>query len=235
MEWARRRFPGVLFMWQAFMEKFILAKKIGMTRLFSEEGTAIPVTVVEAGPCLVTGLRKADKDGYQAVQLSFGQRRIKKVSKPNLKRLEKVKDAGQAKGKNLKIEDFSRHSREFRVSDSSKFSLGEIIKVDIFKEGDKLKVSSLSKGKGFQGVVKRYGFAGGPKSHGQKDRLRAPGSIGATTPARVIKGRKMPGRMGGKRTTVKNLKAVKVDVENNLLAIKGAVPGRKGTLLEIRG
>ncbi|HBA52629.1 MAG: 50S ribosomal protein L3 [Candidatus Azambacteria bacterium GW2011_GWB2_46_37] len=197
------------------MGKFILGQKIGMSQIFGKEGEVIPVSVIEAGPCVVIQIKSPENDGYQAVQIGFGER--KKVSKPlagHLKNLGKF-----------------RHLREFKgVAD---LKVGDKIGVGIFQEGDRVKVSGVSKGKGFQGVVKRHGFSGGMASHGNKDRLRAPGSIGTSFPEHVRKGRRMAGRMGFDRVSVKDVKIVKVDQENNILAVKGAVPGRKGTLLEI--
>ncbi|KKU19036.1 MAG: 50S ribosomal protein L3 [Candidatus Azambacteria bacterium GW2011_GWA2_45_90] len=186
-----------------------------MSQIFGKEGEVIPVSVIEAGPCVVIQIKSPENDGYQAVQIGFGER--KKVSKPlagHLKNLGKF-----------------RHLREFKgVAD---LKVGDKIGVGIFQEGDRVKVSGVSKGKGFQGVVKRHGFSGGMASHGNKDRLRAPGSIGTSFPEHVRKGRRMAGRMGFDRVSVKDVKIVKVDQENNILAVKGAVPGRKGTLLEI--
>ncbi|HAM95644.1 TPA: 50S ribosomal protein L3, partial [Candidatus Azambacteria bacterium] len=194
------------------MGKFILGQKIGMSQIFGKEGEVIPVSVIEAGPCVVIQIKSPENDGYQAVQIGFGER--KKVSKPlagHLKNLGKF-----------------RHLREFKgVAD---LKVGDKIGVGIFQEGDRVKVSGVSKGKGFQGVVKRHGFSGGMASHGNKDRLRAPGSIGTSFPEHVRKGRRMAGRMGFDRVSVKDVKIVKVDQENNILAVKGAVPGRKGTL-----
>lgn len=197
------------------MGKFILGQKIGMSQIFGKEGEVIPVSVIEAGPCVVIQIKSSENDGYQAVQIGFGTR--KKISKPlagHLKNLGKF-----------------RHLREFKgVAD---LKVGDKIGVGIFQEGDRVKVSGVSKGKGFQGVVKRHGFSGGMASHGNKDRLRAPGSIGTSFPEHVRKGRRMAGRMGFDRVSVKDVKIVKVDQENNILAVKGAVPGRRGTLLEI--
>lgn len=199
----------------------IIGKKIGMTRIFDEDGNMVPVTVVEAGPCVVTQVKTEEKDGYNAVQLAFGQK--KRVNKPLLGHLKKANIETA-----LKL-------IEFKEFDSKNFQVGQEIKVDVFNPGDVIKVSGISKGKGFQGVVKRHGFGGGPKSHGQSDRLRAPGSIGQSSfPSRVFKGLRMAGRMGGKRVTVRNLKVVKVDVEKNLLFIKGAVPGARNSIVEIR-
>lgn len=211
--------------------KFILGAKLGMSQIFDEKGRIIPVTVIEAGPCLVTQIKTKEKDGYQAVQIGFGQ--AKRVKKSIRGHLEKIKNQPRikygAKIKNIKW------LREFRIEKPDEFKLGDEIKVDVFKEGEKVKVSGISIGKGFAGVVKRHGFHGGPKSHGQKHQHRAPGSIGSSFPEHVRKGTRMAGRMGAQRVTVRNLEIVKVDPENNLLAIKGAVPGRKGMLLEIKG
>ena len=193
-----------------------------MSQIFDKEGKVIPVTLIEAGPCPVTQVKTKAKDKYTAVQIGF---------LPKKKRIKKTE-----KGKEFKF------LREFRVDeskDSSSPSLllrkSSVIEASIFQEGDIVKISGISKGKGFQGVVKRWGFAGRGSSHGVKHEARTPGSVGTSFPERVIKGRKMAGRMGYERVTVKNLKVVKVDAENNLLAVKGAVPGRRGTLLEIRG
>ncbi len=199
----------------------IIGKKIGMTRIFDEDGNMVPVTVVEAGPCIVTQVKTVETDGYNAVQLAFGKK--KRINKPLLGHLKKA---------NI---DTAMRVIEFKEFDVTKVEIGQEIKVDLFKPGEKVKVSGTSKGKGFQGVVKRHGFGGGPKSHGQSDRLRAPGSIGQSSfPSRVFKGIKMAGRMGGERVTVRNLKVVKVDAEKNLLFIKGAIPGAKNSIVEIR-
>ncbi len=196
-------------------QKFILGKKIGMSQMFDEKGNIIPLTWVEAGPCIVLQIKNKDKDGYEAIQIGF-EKKTKKIKKPE-------------KGKEYKyIKEFS--SSNFQ----SPIKVGDQINVDIFKEGEKVKVSGISKAKGFQGVVKRWGFAGAPKTHGTKHMLRKPGSIGATDPERVFKGKKMAGRTGGRRTTIQNLEIVKVDKEKNLIGIKGAVPGRRGTIIEIK-
>lgn len=200
--------------------KFILAKKLKMSQVFDQEGRVIPVTIVEAGPVKITNIRTKEKNGYEAVQLGFGYR--KKLSQP-LK--------GILKG----LGNF-RWLREIKLPEAEKkYKIGDEIKVEVFQEGDVVTVTGISKSKGFQGVVKRHGFHGSDATHGTKDRLRAPGSIGATNPQRVPKGRRMAGRMGGERVTVKNLKIIKIDKENNLLYIKGAVPGIKGSLLIIKG
>ena len=188
-----------------------------MSQIFDGEGKVIPVTLVEAGPCIVTQIKKIDGDGYNAIQLGFGE--TKKNNKPKQGHL---KELG-----NLK------HLREFRTEEDLK--VGDKVDVSIFAEGDKVKVSGFSKGKGFAGVVKRHGFKGGPASHGQKDRLRAPGSIGMSFPERVPKGRRMAGRMGYDRVSVKNLVIAAIDRDNNLLALRGAVPGNNNSLIEIVG
>jgi len=196
--------------------KFILGRKIGMSQVFDEKGKVIPLTWVEAGPCFVTQIKTKEKDKYEAMQVGF----IKKKTK-HIKKTEKEKGF--------------RYLREFQgaTEENQKLKSGAKIDVTVFSEGDIIKISGLSKGKGFQGVVKRWGFAGLPKTHGTKHMLRMPGSIGQSGPERVFKGKKMAGRMGNKRMTVKNLKVIKIDKEKNLIGIKGAVPGTKGTLLEI--
>ncbi|MBU1203350.1 50S ribosomal protein L3 [Patescibacteria group bacterium] len=198
------------------MAKFILGKKLNMSQKFSQDGRVVPVTVVEAGPCTVVQV-KGEKDGYQAVQLGFGTK--KKANKPM---------AGHLKGLNT-----FRYLKEFRLENAEGFERGKVIDLTSFEAGDKLKITSTSKGKGFQGVVKRHGFHGSPASHGHKDQLRMPGSIGATDSARVFKGTRMGGRMGGDTVTVANLELVEVDNDKNLLYIKGAVPGGRNALVFI--
>lgn len=200
--------------------KFILGKKIQMTQIFDKDGLAIPVTLVQAGPCFVTQKKTSDKDGYSAVQIGYGEVKEKKLTKAQRGHLVKA-----GKG-NLKF------LSEFRVI-NSELELGGEIKADIFQEGDDVKIIGTSKGKGFAGVVKRHHFGGGPATHGQKHSLRAPGSIGATFPERVPKGRRMGGRMGGERSTVRGSRIVKIDAANNIIAVSGAVPGIRGALLEI--
>jgi large subunit ribosomal protein L3 len=205
--------------------KGILGKKVGMTQVFSERGEAIPVTVIEAGPCFVAQIKTVEQDGYAAVQLGFEETKPKRLTQPQLKHLQKS---------NLPA---LRHLRELRIGDDelATFEEGQKLTVDIFAEGEFVDVTGTSKGRGFAGVVKRHGFRGGPKTHGQSDRLRAPGSVGAcTTPGRVFKGKRMPGRMGGERVTTQGLQVVLVDPERNLLALRGAVPGSKNGLLLIR-
>ncbi len=198
-----------------------------MTQIFDKDGRVIPVTLIQAGPCFVVQKKTADKDGYEAIQVGFGEAKVKRMTKAKKGHLAKVKSENE-KIKTVKF------LREYRV-ENSELELGSEIKADIFQEGDIVKISGVSKGKGFAGVVKRHHFAGGPATHGQKHSLRAPGSIGSTFPERVPKGRRMAGRMGGERATVKGLKIVKIDVENNMIAVTGAVPGIRGSLLEIAG
>lgn len=199
--------------------KSILGEKIGMSQIFDKEGNVIPVTLVRVVPNIVVQAKTKDKDGYEAVQVGMGERKAKNIRKPQQGHF---KDLGSF-----------RHVKEFRTGE--KLERGVKIDASVFQEGDSVRVSGISKAKGFQGVVKRHGFHGAPATHGTKHAHREPGSIGATWPQRVIKGMRMAGRMGGERISVKNLKIAKVDADNNLLAIKGAVPGRPGTLLEIRG
>ena len=195
--------------------KFILGKKIEMSQMFDEERNIIPCTLIEAGPCEVLQIKTMDKDKYEAIQIGF-EKRTKNIKKTD-------------KGKEYK------HIKEYKADEGAKdVKQGDIIDVSVFEQGNKVKISGMSKGKGFQGGVKRHGFHGRKATHGVKHEQRTIGSVGSAYPQRVIKGRKMPGRMGYDRTTVKNLKIVKIDKENNLIAVKGAVPGRRGTLLEIR-
>jgi len=193
--------------------KFILGLKLGMSQIFNENGNQTPVTLIEAGPCYVIQLKTEDNDRYKAVQIGF----IKKTKK--IKKTEK--------GKEYKYKKEFKNGEDFKINDE--------INVSIFQEGDKVKISGISKGKGFQGGVKRWGFSGRNATHGVKHEHRTIGSVGSSFPERVIKGKKMPGRMGAERITVKNLEILKVDKEKNLLAVKGAVPGNKGALLEIKG
>ena len=198
----------------------ILGRKVGMTQVFSEEGTVVPVTVIEAGPVVATQLRSQGKEGYNAVQVGFGAVNPKRVNMPVAGHFAK---AGVSP---------TRYLREFRVDDSSDMQVGQEVKVDIFKPGDKISVTGVSKGKGFAGVVKRYHFRGGPQTHGSTVH-RKPQSGGATDAARTFKGVKRPGRMGGETVTVQGLRIVRVDAEKNLLLIKGAVPGANGSLVAV--
>ncbi len=199
----------------------ILGEKVGMTRIFAKNGESIPVTVILAGPCQVIQKKNSEKDGYNAIQLGFKEVKEKKVSNPMANHLNKYKV------KPIK------YIREFKVDDSSKYSSGTEVNVDIFKEGDKVDIIGISKGKGFAGAIKRHNFSGGPKTHGQKEYFRSVGSIGATDAARVFKGQKLPGHMGTDRVTMKNVEVVKIYLERNLILVKGSVPGAKGAMLVI--
>lgn len=198
----------------------LIGRKLGMTQVFDDRGVVHPVTVVEAGPCVVTQIKTEEKDGYEALQLGF-------LLDDRLNQPER--GHRQASG------FMSRHLREVKANDVSEFSVGQVLNADVFAEGEVVDVTGTSKGRGFQGGVKRHGFAGGPKTHGQSDRHRAPGSIGSSaTPGRVFKGMRMAGRMGNDRVTVQNLKVIRVDTERNLLLIEGSVPGPNQGLLIIR-
>jgi len=201
----------------------LIGKKLGMTRVFDERGNSIPVTVIEAGPCYVTEIRTVDKHGYNAVQVGFEEKPQRKTNSPERGHFAKANVAPM------------RHVKEFRdFSNGVELKLGDAIKADVFKTGDKVKVIGTSKGKGFQGVVKRHHFGGGSTSHGQSDRVRAPGSVGGSSwPSRVWKGTRMAGQMGNERVSVKNLKIVKVDADNNIVMIKGAVPGAANCIVTI--
>jgi large subunit ribosomal protein L3 len=203
----------------------ILGRKVGMTQLFTEEGERVPVTVIEAGPCAVTAVRETERDGYRAVQLAFGEAKPSRLGKPRMGHLKRA-GAGPL-----------RHLVEFRLSpdDERELKVGDEISVaDVFEKGQRVKVSGRSKGKGFQGTIRRHNFSRGPVSHGSHN-IRAPGSIGASaTPSRVIKGVRMPGQMGNRRVTQPGLEVVDVDGERNLLILRGSVPGPEGTLVEVR-
>lgn len=204
----------------------MIGRKIGMSNIFDESGNIIPVTVVEALPCVVTQIKTVEKDGYEAVQLAVGQRSAKHTTKALQGHMAK---AGFKDG-------FPRILREFNGFDLTALQLGAEIKLDIFEEGDKVSVTGVSKGKGFQGVVKRHGFGGiGETTHGQSDRPRSPGSVGGSSyPSRVFRGQRMAGRMGGDRVTVKNLRVVRLDKESNVMFIKGSIPGPTNSFIEIR-
>lgn len=204
-----------------------------MTQIFQENGKVVPATTIKAGPCLVTQIKIKDKDGYEAVQIGFGQTRtLKKPQKGHLKELENFRYLKEFR---ISREHKNIKTQEQKSKDTEKqYKIGDKIDVSVFEKGDKIQVSGTSKGKGFQGVVKRWGFKGGPASHGHKDQLRMPGSIGATDAARVFKGKKMAGRMGGERQTVKGLEVIEVDKDKGLLMVRGAVPGGRNGLLEIR-
>lgn len=205
------------------MLKGLIGKKVGMTQIFDDAGAALPVTLIEAGPCYVTQIRLPEKDGYSAVQLGFQEEKPKRLTGGQL---------GHLKRNNLSP---LRFLREFRVKDPE-VKEGDTVTVSVFEVGERVDVIGTSKGKGFQGGVKRYGFHGGPKTHGQSDRWRAPGSRSSTTtPGRVYKGSRGPGHMGDDRVTTQNLKVVLVDLERNLLGLYGAVPGPKGGVVIING
>lgn len=201
--------------------KGLIGKKVGMTQLFDDAGRAIPVTVIKAGPCYVTQVRTVDQDGYSAVQLGFEETKTQRLSGGEL---------GHLKRNELPP---LRILREFRTDEE--LEEGQTLTVEVFEEGERVDIVGKSKGRGFTGVVKRYGFSGGPKTHGQSDRHRAPGSIGAgSTPGRVFKGKKMPGRMGNDTVTSQNLMISRIDPENNIIAVRGSVPGPKNGLVIIK-
>ena len=203
--------------------KGILGKKVGMTQLFDENGVVVPVTVIEAGPCYVTQVKTAETDGYSAIQLGFEEVAERKLTKGQKGHL------GKANAPML------RRLHEVRCKDAAQYTPGDVIKADIFEDGDYVDVVGRSKGKGFAGAVKRHGFGGGPKTHGQPDRQRATGSRGAgTSPGHTWPGSKAPGQMGSERVTVQNLKIALVDAERNLIAIRGAVPGARGSVVLVR-
>jgi large subunit ribosomal protein L3 len=203
----------------------ILAKKLGMTQIFQDDGSVARVTVLQAGPCPITAIRTPERDGYAAVQLAFGQVKEKHISKAELGHLKKASAPPL------------RHLAEFRLADGEgpiEQQLGDTVTVEAFEVGQRVKVAGISKGKGFQGTIKRHNFSRGPKSHGSHN-VRAPGSIGASaTPARVLKGIRGPGQMGSKRITQRGLEVVRVDGKENLLLVRGSVPGPSGTLVEVR-
>ncbi len=204
------------------MNKAIIGKKLGMTQFFTPEGRLVPVTVIEAGPCKVVQKKTVETDGYEAVQLGFGEKKEKKVTKPEKGHFDK---AGVAATRVLK---------EFRLANCAELNLGDTVSVEIFAEGDKVDVTGISKGKGYAGTVKRFGTHRGPMAHGSKYH-RGPGSMGAcSTPSKVMKGKKLPGHMGVDRVTVQNLNVVKVDSERNLLLVKGAVPGARGSIVTVK-
>ena len=199
----------------------LLGKKIGMTNVFSADGRLIPVTVVQAGPCVVTQVKREDRDGYNALQLGFDEKKVEKLNKPIAGHLKKSTDKG------------FRVLREFRTNDPEEIESGTTLSIDMFSVGDKVNISGISKGRGFQGTIKRHGFSRGPQTHGNRNH-RKPGSIGNSAwPAKVVKGKKMPGHMGTDRETVKNLTIVDIKHEDNLLLVKGPVPGFKSGILEV--
>lgn len=204
------------------MKKAILTTKVGMTQIFNEDGVLTPVTVLQAGPCVVTQVKTVENDGYSAIQVGFGDIREKLVNKPMKGHFAK---AGVAP---------KRFVREFRLEDAESYAAGQEIKADVFAAGDKIDATAKSKGKGFQGAIKRHGQSRGPMTHGSKYHRHAGSNGSATTPGRVFKGKKMPGHMGAVRVTVQNLEVVRVDAEQNLILVKGAVPGPKKSLVMIK-
>ena len=204
------------------MKKAILATKVGMTQIFDESGALIPVTVLQAGPCVVTQVKTVDNDGYSAVQVGFCDKREKLVNKPLKGHFDK---AGVS---------YKRYLKEFKFEDAESYALGQEIKADIFAAGDKIDATAISKGKGFQGAIKRHGQSRGPMAHGSKYHRHAGSNGAASDPSKVFKGKKMPGQMGHVQVTVQNLEIVRVDTENNLLLVKGAVPGPKKSLVTIK-
>ena len=204
------------------MNKTIIGKKIGMTQIFDEKGTVIPVTVIEAGPCTIVQVKTVETDGYNSIQLGFGDVKEKRVNKPIKGHFQKSKLTPK------------KHLREFRLNEIADAKVGDEIKLDVFEAGDKIDVQGTSKGKGFQGVIKRHGQSRGPMGHGSMYHRR-PGSMGSTsTPGRVFKGKKLPGHMGHVTVTVQNLEVVRVDTDKNVLLIKGSMPGPKGAILKIK-
>lgn len=204
------------------MKKAILATKIGMTQIFDEDGVLTPVTVLVAGPCVVTQIKTVENDGYSAVQVGFIDKREKLVKKPQKGHFDK---AGVS---------YKRYVREFKFENAEEYALAQEIKADIFEAGDKVDATAISKGKGFQGAIKRHGQSRGPMTHGSKYHRHAGSNGACSSPSKVFKGKKMPGHMGAKRITIQNLEIVRVDVENNLLLVKGSVPGPKKALVTIK-
>ena len=204
------------------MKKAILATKVGMTQSFDESGALIPVTVLQAGPCVVTQVKTVDNDGYSAVQVGFCDKREKLVNKPLKGHFDK---AGVS---------YKRYLKEFKFEDAESYALGQEIKADIFAAGDKIDATAISKGKGFQGAIKRHGQSRGPMAHGSKYHRHAGSNGACSDPSKVFKGKRMPGQMGNKKVTIQNLEVVRVDAENNLLLVKGAVPGPKKSMITIK-
>ncbi|MCQ2523764.1 MAG: 50S ribosomal protein L3 [Lachnospiraceae bacterium] len=220
------------------MKKAILATKVGMTQIFNEDGTLVPVTVLQAGPCVVTQVKTVENDGYEAVQVGFAEKKERIINKDKNGNREYVHRHGVNKAMKGHFDKAGtttkRYVREFKFENASEYTLGAEIKADIFEAGDKIDATAISKGKGFQGAIKRYGQHRGPMKHGSKFH-RHQGSNGAcSSPSRVFKGKGMPGHMGAVKVTVQNLEVVRVDVENNVLLVKGAVPGPKKALVTIK-
>lgn len=220
------------------MKKAILATKIGMTQIFNEEGLLIPVTVLQAGPCVVTQVKTVENDGYSAVQVGFVDKKDKIVNKDKSGKKEIIHRHGATKAEKGHFDkagvSAKRFVREFKFENAEEYTLAQEIKADIFENGDLVDVSAISKGKGFQGAIKRHGQSRGPMKHGSKFHRHAGSNGACSSPSRVFKGKKMPGHMGAKKVTIQNLEVVRVDAENNLLLIKGAVPGPKKSLVTIK-
>ena len=204
------------------MNKGLIGKKLGMTQIFDEQGKVIPVTVIEAGPCVVAQVKTVETDGYNAIQLGFGDVKESKINKPEKGHFAKSKLTPK------------KHLREFRLDSVENINVGDELKADTFTAGDQLDIQGTSKGKGFQGVIKRHGQSRGPMGHGSMYHRR-PGSMGSTsTPGRVFKGKKLPGHMGAETVTIQNLEVIKVDLDKNIILVKGSVPGAKGSILKIK-
>ena len=220
------------------MKKAILATKVGMTQIFNEDGTLTPVTVLEAGPCVVTQIKTVENDGYEAVQVGFVDKKNRIVNKDKSGKKEIVHRHGATKAEQGHFAkagvSSKRFIREFKFENAGEYELGQEIKADIFAAGDKIDATAISKGKGFQGAIKRHGQHRGPMTHGSKFHRHAGSNGAASDPSKVFKGKKMPGQMGNKRITIQNLEVVRVDAENNLLLIKGSVPGPKKSLVTIK-
>ena len=204
------------------MKKAILATKVGMTQIFNDDGVLTPVTVLQAGPCVVTQVKTVENDGYSAVQVGFGEKRAKLVNKPMKGQFDKINVP------------YKRYVREFKFENAAEYAPAQEIKADIFSVGDKIDATATSKGKGFQGAIKRHGQSRGPMTHGSKFHRHAGSSGSASDPSKVFKGKKMPGQMGHKRITIQNLEIVRVDAENNLLLVKGAIPGPKKSMVLVK-
>lgn len=216
--------------------KGILGVKLGMTQVVADDGVVMPVTIVQAGPCYVTQIKTNENDGYTAVQMGYGEAKESRLTRGQRGHLGLLETNEKHPTRKV-LDDVPpiKHLREFRTEKIAEYEVGQVLTVEQFEVGDKIDVTGKSKGRGFQGGVKRHGFGGGPKTHGQSDRWRAPGSIGATSGvARVMKGMRMAGHMGAVRRTMQNLEVVRIDAERNLIAVKGPVPGAKGSLVVIR-
>ena len=220
------------------MKKAILATKVGMTQIFNEDGTLIPVTVLQAGPCVVTQIKTVENDGYSAVQVGFVDKKEKIVNKDKAGKKEIAHRHGVNKALKGHFDkagvSAKRYVREFKFENAEEYTLGAEIKADIFEAGDKIDASAISKGKGFQGAIKRHGQSRGPMAHGSKFHRHQGSNGSATTPGRVFKGKGMPGHMGAKRITIQNLEVVRVDAEKNIILVKGAVPGPKKSLVTLK-